>query len=137
MLLGRGERSIFKRKYIKSKTDLFHFLSAARLCHTLIHLSPCAVMHVDSSAPAPARHPWAQVRASPREKNTKTKQNTQKKRDTKQPLPLIPGKREEGRGGIIKCYVVVLLFEKKKCTVSVVDGSEPPCVRQACRGTGV
>lgn len=121
MLLGRGERSIFKRKYIKSKTDLFHFLSAARLCHTLIHLSPCAVMHVDSSAPAPARHPWAQVRASLREKKYKNKTKHAEEKRQKTAAASHPrkerrreGGREGGGGGIIKCYVVVLLFEKKK-----------------------
>lgn len=122
MLLGRGERSIFKRKYIKSKTDLFHFLSAARLCHTLIHLSPCAVMHVDSSAPAPARHPWAQVRASPGEKKIQIqKQNkTHGKKRHKTDAASHPRKerrREGGWGGgknhkMLCCRFVI--WEKKK-----------------------
>lgn len=92
MLLGRGERSIFKRKYIKSKTDLFHFLSAARLCHTLIHLSLRSVMHVDSSAAAPAQAPLGtSARISPRKKNKQTQKETQKQ-------PLVPESREGSRG---------------------------------------
>lgn len=46
------ERNIFKRKYIKSETLPILFLSSSRLCHTLIHLFPGSIMHVDPSTPA-------------------------------------------------------------------------------------
>lgn len=52
IFLRQRERNIFKRKYIKLQTLPISFLSPARLCHTLIHLFPRSIMHVDPSTPA-------------------------------------------------------------------------------------